>query len=93
MPNARDKMATTENPGILKDLTKGVVQVCPEGLQRWPLPDFTALLLDSRDVPELAAGISLCVFPRHAVVHQVGDLFIEVLTDRLRKLIVTTAAR
>lgn len=32
-----------------------------------------------------------CLLPRHAAIDEVGDLFLEVLVDRLGKLVITTA--
>ena len=44
-------------------------------------------------LPNSRRAVSLRLFSRHAVVHQLGDLFVEVLADRRGKLIVTATAR
>jgi hypothetical protein len=58
-----------------------------------PLPYFAATLLDQRDIAEFMASGPRRLFSGHAIFHQVLDLFFEVLSYRLGKIAVATAAR
>jgi hypothetical protein len=56
-----------------------------------PLSHFAALLLDPSDIAEFNMCSWFCLSPCHGAIHQVVSLLVQMLTDRLGKLVEATA--
>jgi hypothetical protein len=52
----------------------------------------SSLFLAAHGLHYIATGSPLCFFPRHAVIHQVGNPFFEVFTYRLRPFAISALA-
>jgi hypothetical protein len=78
--------ARTTNRGCGKtwspsQLTQCEPQVGKDTFNRRPLPNLPAALFDPRNISKFATSGLFGLFPRHAAVHQIGDLFVKVLAD------------